>query len=127
MTDRDMYDLAGLIREEIRSDFEGKHLSRNLMDTIRVTKTEGGFDVEIPAEIYSMYEYQVHGAIVFTGEGSYAERLNAEGSAFWSYRKDGSRRWVAPGNHVNYADEAVRRAVYRWIGKKGFDAEVTFQ
>lgn len=126
MTEAQLSSLAYFVKAEIREDFKHRHLSGNLMETIRVGKTPDGFEVEIPAEIYDMYEFQMTGAIVYTGEGSYANQLDIAGSEFWTFYLDGSRRYVKPHNHINYAENAIKRAVDKWMKSIHAKGEITY-
>lgn len=118
--------LAYFVKKEIQADFEEKHLSGNLMNTIRVNKTGDGFEVEIPAEIYNMYKFQRYGVVVYTGEGSYASELDEEGSAFYVYKKGGGRIWIEPRNHIGYVEDAIRRAIPQWMASCGLKGETTY-
>ncbi len=126
LTDSQLELLANLIKEEIRSDFSEKHMSGNLMDTISVSKSRGGYRVRVPAEIYNMYQFQMHGVIIPTGSGSYAERLNESGSAFYVYKRSGGRKFVRPGNHVGFVEKAIVKAISRWKGLTGVKSEEEF-
>lgn len=116
-SDEDTKELATMIANNIKDGFEKKHLSGNLAKTIRVYKTDDGWDIEIPAEIYDMRKWFEEGAVVYTGEGSYASQLDLEGSAFAVWR-NGKRYWVAPRNHRDYLPSAVINAVSDWCRKR---------
>ena len=53
--------LADIIVKNIREEFQAKHLSGNLADTIRVEKYSGsdgvGYNIFIPAETYDIKEF----------------------------------------------------------------------
>lgn len=103
--------LAENIYKQVRREFAKKHMSGNLAKTMHFHKTNNGYVVTIPAEIYNMYQYQMHGVIIPTGKGSYASRLDKEGSKFFIYDKKGGRRWIEPKNHIGYVDESIRKAI----------------
>ena len=100
MKDEKVQELAELIRAYIRANFETVHLSGNLMDTITVEKTADGFTVEIPAEIYDLKRWKKEKAIVYTGEGSYAEKVNQTGGF--------------SGKHANYVEDEIEIAIIDW-------------
>lgn len=124
MTDASMESLANLIRSKIREGFATKHLSKNLMDTIQVRKTDSGYEVDIPAEIYNMAQWWRHRVIVYNGNGSYAQQLDSEGSKFFIYYGN-KRKWVEPRNHINFAEEAIMSAISEWMAQNGYEGEVS--
>lgn len=112
---KDLQTLANLIYENIKADFEDKHLSGNLLNTIQVTNSDTGIKIEIPAEIYNMYLFFSKGVVVHTGKGSYASELNDKGSAFTAYsQKTGKRYRITPHNHIGYIDNAINNAITTW-------------
>lgn len=110
MSDTNLQSLANMVAEAVKDDFRRVHLSGNLMDTITVQKTEDGYRIEIPAQVYDMKLYQTRKVIVYKA-GSYASRLNDQGSEFFDYVH---WRWVMPRNHVGYADRAVHEGAEIW-------------
>ena len=110
------YDLslfAESIVEAIKEEFAIKHLSGNLVETIKVVATEKGIEIDIPAETYNMLKYQQDGVIVHTNHGSYASRLNETGSEFYVYPNEGTRkgaRLIKPHNHIGFIDRCVDKA-----------------
>lgn len=110
-------ELKDLIIEEIKNDFIDKHLSKNLVNTIYFKKTEEGYDIVIPAEIYNFYKFFKDGSIVPRGTGSYASELDQEGSTIMVYPHKGKRFLLKPGNHVGYVDRAINSALERWLQK----------
>lgn len=126
LTDAQVQLLAEYIKAEIKEDFAEKHLSGNLMNTIFVSKTPDGFQVEIPAEIYNMYQFQMHGVVIHTGKGSYANQLDTTGSEFFSYKKGGGRVWVTPHNHKNYIETSIRRAITKWLTATGLKGDTKY-
>lgn len=107
--------LKDLIIEEIKADFNQKYLSKNLVNTIRFEKTEDGYNIVIPAEVYNMYQYFTHGVIVSKGTGSYASSLDEMGSEFMVYPKNGKRFMSKPHNHIGYVERAIKNALQKWI------------
>lgn len=109
-----LQDLAELIKEHIISGFEDKHLSRNLMNTIQVRKTDNGFEVDIPAEMYDLKKWNKEKVVVYTGQGSYAQRVDVTGGF--------SRK------HKAYVEYAIEESITKWIQKnnltmKGMNVE----
>ena len=118
--------LAKYIEEEIKRDFSDKRLSGNLVNSIKIYQnSNGGYSIEIPAEIYNMYQYQMHKVIIPTGKGSYASSLNDVGSEFYVYNRKGGRIFIKPHNHKGYVDKAIERGVQRWVSELGYDSKVT--
>ena len=115
MRDSDLQSLANMVAEAVKDDFRRVHLSGNLMDTIIVQKTERGYKVEIPAQVYDMKLYQTRKVIVYKA-GSYASKLNDEGSEFFDYKR---WKWVMPRNHIGYADRAAHEAAEQWAKMNG--------
>lgn len=106
--------LAEHIQNSIYKEFEEKHLSGNLMNTMFIKDCENGYELHIPAEIYNMYQYFTHNVVIPTGKGSYASQLNEEGSAFMVYEKGKKRRLVKPRNHIGYIEKAIDEGVDLW-------------
>lgn len=92
--------LSRYILEEIRKEFDLKHLSGNLARTMKITNRNGNVSIEIPADKYDINIYKKTGTIVYKGHGSYADKLNQYGSMY--------------GNHKGFVDRAVDAAIKRW-------------
>lgn len=113
--------LANYIIEEIKNDFAIKKMSGNLVNTIVVEKKKGEIAVRIPAQTYNMLLFQTKGVVVHNNKGSYASRLDKEGSSFISYpngTRKGAKR-VSPRNHKDFVDKAIQRAIIKWRNKIG--------
>lgn len=123
MTDADRLMLASCIEAAIKAGFEEKHLTRNLMDTIKVSSTPTGYEIDIPAEMYDMERWWKEKTVVPTGEGSYAQSLDSEGSRFdlWYKRKDGGwgKKEMRPGNHRGWVELAILEGIAAWASKRG--------
>lgn len=115
ISEEDLMLFKDLIIEEIKADFEEKHLSLNLVNTIYWQKTEEGYNIVIPAEIYNMYKFFKSGVVVPMGKGSYASHLDTIGSEFMVYPKKGKRFLKTPHNHIGYIDRAIQRATETWF------------
>ena len=111
--DKDLKILADLIAKYIREDFEEIHLSGNLMDTIMVTRTTLGFDIDIPAFLYDINTYRKKGVIVYEQSGSYAQEVNITGGF--------------SGKHVNYVERAIEKAIKEWLVKMKVSGKVRFK
>lgn len=99
--------LADIIVKNIREEFQEKHLSGNLADTIRVEKYNGsdgiGYDVVIPAETYDIKEFSKTGKIVYTYNGSYASQVDVTGG----FSKE----------HKDYINRCIDKSVREWLAK----------
>lgn len=111
MNDKLLLSLAQKIEDNIRKNFETVHLSGNLMNTINITMSETGFAVEIPAEMYDIEKYLNEKVIVYTGEGSYAQKVNISGGI--------------SGKHINYVEYAITDAIYEWIKENNLNGRIT--
>ena len=117
----DLEKLAEIIIKHIEKEFEIKHLSKNLVNTIEVQATNEKIDIIIPAKTYNMLLFQTKGVIVHTGHGSYASKLDKEGSEFYSYHsgsRKGSKK-IKPGNHKGYVDRVIMDAIGEWMSISG--------
>lgn len=102
-------ELAEMIKNNIKSDFEKVHLSGNLMNTIKVSYNADGFQVEIPAEMYDIALYKKDKVLKFTGKGSYAQEVNETGGH--------------SGKHKNYVERAIETAINEWIKKNNLNVK----
>lgn len=108
--------LAQIIVRRIKEEFADKRMSGNLINTISVEKLEDRIDIKIPAEIYNMLEYQRSGTIIHTNKGSYASKLDEEGSSFMVYpnkTRKGAYR-VKPGHHKGFVNKVVNESIQEW-------------
>jgi len=113
--------LAALIVQKLKEEFAIKHLSKNLVNTIKVEKMGDEIKIYIPAQTYNMLLYQTKGVVVHTSHGSYASKLDKEGSQFYSYpngSRKGSKR-VSPRNHKGYIDKVINEAIAEWSSSVG--------
>jgi len=110
--------LADYIQEEIQLQFRDTHLTGNLMETISVIEGVDGFEVHIPAKMYSLYDWFINKVLVYTGQGSYASQLDIKGSEFelWREDKQGNilKTYIKPHNHKGYIMIAINNALMRW-------------
>ena len=93
--------LAEIIKSKIKDNFEEIHLSGNLMNTIEIKRTVGGFSVEIPAKLYDIAFYKKEKVIKYTGLGSYAQLVNTSGGF--------------SNVHINYVEKAIQESIQEWI------------
>lgn len=108
--------LCAIIIKNLKKEFETKHLSKNLINTIRVEKISDEINIHIPAQTYNMLLYQSKGVVVHTNHGSYASKLDTEGSSFYVYpggTRKGARK-ITPGNHVGYVDRIINESIEEW-------------
>lgn len=112
--------LANYIIEELKREFSVKHLSKNLINTVKVLDEGDEIRIEIPARTYNMLKYQKEGVVVYTSHGSYASRLDKEGSSFNIYpnsNRTGSFR-LKTGNHIGYVDKIINNALQRFLAEE---------
>lgn len=121
MGEKELSLLASIIVKNLKEEFSLKHLSKNLINTIVVEEMAGEINIRIPAQTYNMLLYQEKGVVVHTSHGSYASKLDKEGSSFMVYpngERKGSRR-ISPRNHKGYIDEVITAAIREWEGLIG--------
>ena len=99
--------LADIIVAKINEEFEIKHLSRNLVNTIKIEMVEDKIDIIIPAETYDILKFKEKGVVIPTGKGSYASKLDEEGSSLMVSNKNGSYQ-IKPGNHKGFLDKVIK-------------------
>lgn len=118
MGEKELELLARIIVEKLREEFSVKHLSGNLINTIKVESLGDEIKINIPAQTYNMLLYQSKGVVVHTSHGSYASKLDEEGSSFMIYpndtRSDSFR--INPRNHKGYINKVINQAIQEWKG-----------
>lgn len=110
--------LGEIIVQKLKEEFSLKHLSGNLVNTISVEMVSDEIKIRIPAQTYNMLLYQSKGVVVHTSHGSYASKLDEEGSSFMVYpggERKGSHR-VSPRNHKGYIDRIINSSIQDWKG-----------
>lgn len=108
-----------ILLAKIMDEFAIKHLSGNLMDTIETEYSEDGVKVIIPAKTYNMLLYQTKGVIMHTSHGSYASKIDEEGTHFYVY-PHGTRKGaklIHPNNHKGWVDKVIKEAIQDWLGQ----------
>lgn len=112
---KDLDMLRDLIVLYIKEDFEKKHLSGNLINTIYSEPTEKGLKIVIPAQVYNMFIYQTKGIIIYNSTKSYASELDRKGSEFYIYTRlpNGSyqKKLIKPHNHKGFVNNAINKAI----------------
>ena len=109
MGEKELELLAEIILKNLKEEFSIKHLSGNLINTITVEMLGNEIKINIPAQTYNMLLYQSKGVVVHTSHGSYASKLDEEGSNFMIYPNEtrkGSYR-IHPRNHIGYIDRVI--------------------
>ena len=120
---KELESLARLIVAKLTEEFTNKHLSGNLLKTIKVENFGDEIKILIPAKTYNMLLYQRVGVVVHTSNGSYASKLDEVGSEFYVYSgktRKGAKK-VAPHNHIGYIDRIINSAITEWSGMVGRD------
>ena len=118
MGEKELEMLADIILKNLKEEFSIKKLSGNLLNTIKVEKANDEINIHIPAQTYNMLLYQTKGVVVHTSHGSYASKLNEEGSSFMVYpqgTRKGSKR-IYPRNHKGYIDKIIDKSIKEWRG-----------
>lgn len=121
MNQEDLEFFANIILNNLKEEFSRKKLSGNLLNTVTVEQTEKGeIRINIPAQTYNMLLYQQKGVVVHTSHGSYASKLDEEGSSFYVY-PNGTRKGsfkIKPGNHKDYVNELIQKSLRQFISMK---------
>lgn len=115
---RELELLSQVILKNLKEEFEFKHLSGNLINTIVIENMENEIKIRIPAQTYNMLEYKRSKVIIHTTHGSYASKLDKEGSSFMVYLNEsrkGSKR-ISPRNHIGYIDNVINKSIAEWKG-----------
>ena len=120
LSKEELESLADYIKVAIKNEFRDKHLSGNLMNTIAIEiNSDSAIRVVIPAQTYNMLLFQQKHVIVHTSRGSYASKLDLEGSSFFVYPNKGRKGSykVNPRNHIGYIDRVIDEAITNWLAK----------
>ena len=107
MKDEEVYELARQIYMSIKENFETIHLSGNLVDTMKIVRTDNGYKIEIPADKYIMDLFIKQGVLIYNGKGSYAVQVDREGGL--------------SGKHKNYVSKAIDEGISNWQGLLGVE------
>ena len=121
MGEQELELLSNIILRKLREEFSVKHLSGNLINTIQIEKSADEIKISIPAQTYNMLLYQEKGVVVHTSHGSYASKIDEEGSSFMVYPNDGRKGAyrVYPRNHKGYVDKVINSAIQEWTSLIG--------
>lgn len=111
----DLRKLAMMFEANIKEEFSSQHLSGNLVNSIEVIEGEDYFQIIIPARIYNFYRFSKSGVIVPRGTGSYASKLDTQGSEFVLYPEKGGRIFKKPHNHIGYVNKVVDKSLDDWL------------
>lgn len=108
-------DLVRKIYAHLRAEFALIYVSGNLRDTIKVSKTETGYIIDIPAEMYNKRIWKKEGVIVHLNNGkSYANEVDLKGGY--------------SGKHVDFVETAINRSIKSFVIEqmiKGNEIKVT--
>lgn len=106
MTDNELQRFAQMIYQGIYQDFAIRHLSGNLMGTMRIEAGPNEVRISVPAVRYDWKSWNKEKSIVYRPElGSYAEAVDVYGG----FSK----------THQNYADRAIFAAIRTAMGERG--------
>ena len=100
--DQMLEQLSSIIIKNIEEEFAIKHLSHNLVDTIKIEYGNNEIKIHIPAEIYDVEEYKTKKVIRYIGKGSYASSLDKKSD-----------------NHTGYIDRIINNSIQEWLGLTG--------
>lgn len=121
----ELEDLKNIVIQEIEREFE-KHLTGNLLNTIYVEYDVDQIRIVIPAETYNFYQWFIYGVVVKSQQGgSYASKIDKEGSRFPVYDKKTTKRsFVAPLNHKDWVERVTTNALNIWLNKYSYKYKV---
>ena len=118
LTQADLEFFAQILFKKIEDEFSNKHLSGNLVRTLKIDRAQGIIRLEIPAPTYNMLLYQSKGVIVhYGGNKSYASKLDETGSEFYVY-PFGTRKGsylIKPHNHKDFVEKVIQEALQEFI------------
>ena len=100
ITEQDLQELARLIVLNIKEEFAIKHLSKNLVNTIKIENMGDTVNIHILARVYDMLEYKRTKVIKYVGNKSYASKLDEQSK-----------------NHTGYVNRALDKALTQWKSK----------
>ena len=103
--------LAERIERNIKNDFEKLHITRNLMDTIKVVVHQDKVEIEIPAERYDFKKWNKDKVVVYNNTGSYAQSVDAYGG----FSK----------THKLYVENAIYDALVETMQEEGLKGTIT--
>ena len=103
--------LAEKIERNIKNDFERIHITRNLIDTIKVRIFEGKVEIEIPAERYDFKKWNKDKVVVYNNTGSYAQAVDFYGG----FSK----------THKIYVENAIYDALVEQMQEEGMKGVIT--
>lgn len=111
ITDNMKQRLANLIVEEIKKEFAFIHLSKNLINSIKITKSENGIVIDIDPKRYYIATYQKTGNLKFTpGGGSYASEVDKKGGL--------------SEKHKGFIDRCINAGIQKWLSFYKIDARL---
>ena len=97
-----------------------------MLNTIYVEYEIDQIRIVIPAETYNFYQWFIYGVVVKSPRGgSYASKLDKEGSRFPVYDKQTTKRsFIAPLNHKDWVERVTISAVDIWLHKYSYKYKV---
>ena len=115
--------LAELIINNLKAEFSVKHLTQNLINTLKIVETDEGVEVHISAPKYNWKVWWRDKVVKPTYKGSYAQSLSSDGSIIWYYNNKGKRKLKKIGNHVGYVEDVIAISINQWKRLYGLEIE----
>lgn len=100
---------------QIKAEFASKHLSMNLVNTMKVYISGSEVRIVIPAQVYDMGLFLREGYVVYNSGDSYADALDIEGSRVMG---------KLIGNHVGWVGKSISNALGQWTHDSDVIVEV---
>lgn len=114
--------LAEMIINNIKEEFRDKHLTENLINTLRIEENDEGIKIFISAPKYSFKKW-FQSKIIKHTSGSYAQALDSEGSKIVFYDKSGKRHIKKIGNHIGFVENVIQKSIEQLSQLSGLKIE----
>lgn len=98
--------LCSIIIENLNEEFAIKHLSLNLVKTIKIQRLNNEIQIHIPAQVYDIWEYKRNKVIKYTGKGSYASSIDKKSE-----------------NHKDYINRIIDNSIQEWLALSGYSSK----
>ena len=104
-------ELAKCIEEAFKEEFLLSHLSKNLIDTMKIEVVGNNVEIDIPAMKYNITKFKKNGVIQYYYRGSYAQQINETGGF--------------SGKHKDYIDRCIEKGIQKWLAQRGKSGRVS--